>query len=91
MAMAMTMTTARVRRTQQSGEKGTWKGKGTTDGKGKGMVTEDGKGKEMGKGKRNGNGKGKGIVKQTPGKMISLVPLLAVADGKNEADPDTEG
>jgi hypothetical protein len=59
----------------QSIENGTRKGKRIKDGKGKWTATENRKGKRNGKEKGKGNSTGKGDVKQTPGEMISLLPL----------------
>jgi len=72
LAMAMTMTTARVRRTHRAVRKGP----------GKGRVQRMGRGKGRGRQPRKGRGrgmetvKGKVLLNKPQEEMISLVPLL---------------
>jgi hypothetical protein len=59
-----------------SGENGTRQGNGTPNGKGNRTAIEDREGTEMGTGNGKGYSKGTGIIKQTPGEIISLMLLL---------------
>jgi len=88
LAIAMTMTTARLGRTRSVVRKIPGKGRVQRMERGKG----EGKATEQGKGKGNGNGKEKRIVKQTPGgDDISCAIALQLHMEMYEADSDTEG
>jgi hypothetical protein len=78
LVMAMTMTTARVRRTHGAVRKGPGNRREQKMGRRNGQRKGKWKGKAMEnrKAKAKGNGKGIGIVKQTQGGMISFMPLL---------------
>jgi ribosomal protein L15 len=70
LAMAMTMTTARVKRTRRALRKGPGRGKEHRTGRGKGR----GRGRET--------VKGKVLLNEPQGEMISLVPLLCSCRSK---------
>ena len=74
MAMAITMTTARVRRTRRAVRKRLGKGREQRMGRGKGRRLRTGRGKGRGRGRETVMGK---VLLNTPKEeMISLVPLL---------------
>jgi hypothetical protein len=86
LAMAMTMTTARVRRTHRAVRMELGKGRVQTMARGKEM------GKAMEEGKGMGNGKGRGIVKQTRGgDDISHAVALQLQNEMYGVDWDREG
>jgi len=74
LAMATTMTTARVGRTSRAVRKGPGKGREQRIGMGKGWRLRTGRGK--GRGKRRETVKGKVLFNTTQEEMISLMPLL---------------
>jgi len=74
LAIAMTMTMARVRRIHRAVRKGPGEGREQRMGRGKGRRLRTGRGTARGRGRETV--KRKCIVKQTPGEMISLVLLL---------------
>jgi len=74
LAMEITMTTARVRRTLRAVGKGPGKGREQRIGRGKGR----GRGRQWTKARGRGREtlKGKALLNNPQGEMISLVPLL---------------
>ena len=78
LAMTITMTTARVRRTRRAVRQGLGNGRAQRMGRGKGRRLRTGRGKGRGRGRRRGKEmvKGKVVLNKPLGEMISLVPLL---------------
>ena len=73
LAMALTMTTARVRRTRRAVRKGPGKGREQRTGRGKG------------RGRGRGRVKGKVSLNKPQGEMISLVSLLCRRKGMRQS------
>ena len=88
LAMAMTMTTARVRRTHRVVRKGLGKGREQRMGRGKGRRLRKRRGKGRGRGRETVKGK---VLLYTPqGEMISLVPLLCSCRRKCQSQTWTQ-